>query len=140
MTGVLVASGLSPATGWFNNFLWWKTRADGRLPFRPAFHLLRLRNVVWSSHASRSSDGPLGQPAAVKKFLHRILPSPLLQPSLNAGFLALLAWFVIALPFQAFGEILLKPVGRRALRVFAWHALVVVVRVLVVFAVIEVLH
>src|SRR5579875_2533524 len=81
MTGVLVASGLSPAIGWFNNFLWWKTRADGRLPFRPAFHLLRLRNVVWSSHASRSSAGKrwtTGPTGSSKKVL---TPAPALVAS-----------------------------------------------------------
>src|SRR5260370_15490758 len=70
----------------------------------------------------------------------RFLFSPLLQPLLNTGLFALPAWFVITLPFQALREILLKLNGRRALRIFDVHVFVVVVRVLIVFAVIEVFH
>src|SRR5947208_14835067 len=70
----------------------------------------------------------------------RFLSSQLLQPLLNACLFALLAWFIITLPFQALREILLKLDGGWPLRIINLHLFVVVVGVLVVFAVIEVFH
>src|SRR6266487_4090662 len=66
--------------------------------------------------------------------------APLLQPLPDARLFSLVTWLVIMALLDAVGQILLYLRGRRSIGVLDLHVFVVVVRVFIVFAVVEVLH